>query len=169
MRRARGFTLVELLVVISIAALLAGVAVERFLRYQELGERAAVEQSLAAINVALTMKFAAWITLGNPGGIEREVGSNPVNLLARPPENYLGELYAPDVRTLDKRSWYFDRASGELVYLPNRRRYFSAAPEIPDQLRFRIALTPGRNVPGEPRELPQPFIAAVTPFVWDVE
>ena len=167
--RARGFTLVELLVVISIAALLAGVALERFMRHQELGERVAVEQNLAAINVALTMKFAAWVTLGNPAGIEREVGKNPVHLLARPPENYLGELYAPDVRTLEKRSWHFDRESGELVYVPNRRRYFSAAAELPDKLRFRVALTPGRNVPGEPRELPQPFIATLTPFVWEIE
>lgn len=167
--RSRGFTLVELLVVTSIAAVLFGVALERFMRYQELGERVAVEQNIAAMNVALTMKFAAWITLGNPAGIEREIGKNPVNLLARPPENYLGELFAPDVRTLPKRSWYFDRETGEMVYLPHRRRYFSPIAEPPERLRFRVALTPGRNVPGEPRELPQPFIAVVAPFVWEIE
>ena len=62
--RARGFTLIELLVVVCVVALLFGVGLERLLRYQELAERTAVEQNLAAINVALTSKFAALIAAG---------------------------------------------------------------------------------------------------------
>jgi general secretion pathway protein G len=167
--RKRGFTLIELLIVISIVAILLGVALERLLRYQEMGERAAVQQNVAAINTALNMKFAAYIVRGRPAAIENEVGKNPVGLLSRPPENYLGELYSPDIKSLPRSSWYFDRASGELVYLPNRRRYLSGGDGPPNILRFRVALTEVRNQPGEPRELPQPFIAANPPFKWVID
>jgi len=167
--RNRGFTLIELLIVISIVAILFGVGLERLLRYQEMGERAAVEQNVGAINTALNMKFASYVVLGRPAAIENEAGKNPIDLLARPPENYLGELYSPDIKSLPRSSWYFDRASRELVYLPNRRRYLSAGDGPPNMLRFRVALTAVRNEPGEPRELPQPFIAANPPFKWVID
>ena len=167
--RNRGFTLIELLIVVSIVALLFGVALERLLKYQEMGERAAVEQNVAAMNTALNMKFAAYVVRGRPAAIENEVGKNPISLLARPPENYLGELYSPDIKSLPRTSWYFDRASHELVYLPNRRRYLSSGDGAPDMLRFRVALTEVRHVADEPRELPQPLIVANPPFRWHIE
>jgi len=167
--RNRGFTLIELLIVISIVAILFGVGLERLLRYQEMGERAAVEQNVGAINTALNMKFAAYIMLGRPGAIENEAGKNPIGLLARPPENYLGELYSPDMNSLPRSSWYFDRASGELVYLPNRRRYLSAGDGPPNMVRFRVALTEVRSELGEPRELAQPFVAVNPPFRWVID
>lgn len=168
--RSRGFTLIELLVVISIVALLFGVALDRLLRVQELGERAAMEQNIAAINSALILKFGAYVTSGHPEKIAGEVNKNPVQLLARPPQNYLGELFAPDPNSLPRGSWYFDRQSGDLVYLPDRTRYLdTAGSNRPDELHFRVALTEGRNEPGEPRELPQPFIAASPPFTWKIE
>jgi general secretion pathway protein G len=167
--RNRGFTLIELLVVIAIVAVLFGVALERLLKYQEMGEQAAVEQNVAAISTALNMKFASYVVRGRPAAIESEVGKNPIDLLARPPQNYLGELDAPDVKSLPRASWYFDRASLELVYLPNRRRYLSSGDGAPDMLRFRVALTEVRNKPDEPRQLPQPFIAANPPFKWVIE
>jgi general secretion pathway protein G len=167
--RSRGFTLIELLVVVSIVAILFGVGLERLLRYQEMGERAAVEQNVAAMNTALNMKFAAYVVRGRPAAIENEVGKNPINLLTRPPEGYLGELYSPDIKSLPRSSWYFDRASHDLVYLPNRRRYLSAGDGPPDTLRFRVGLTEVPNEPDEPRQLPQPFIAANPPFKWVID
>jgi prepilin-type N-terminal cleavage/methylation domain-containing protein len=167
--RHRGFTLIELLIVISIVAVLFGVGLERLLRYQEMGERAAVEQNVAAINVALNMKFAAYVVRGRPAAIQSEVGKNPVGLLARSPENYLGELFSPDIKSLPRGSWYFDLSNGDLVYLPNRRRYLSSGDGPPEALRFRVVLAPVRSEPGEPHELPQPFIAANPPFKWVID
>ena len=167
--RKRGFTLIELLIVISIVAILFGVALDRLLRYQEMGERAAVQQNVAAINTALNMKFAAYVVRGRPAAIENEAGKNPIGLLARPPENYLGELFSPDIKTLPRGSWYFDVASADLVYLPNRRRYLSSGEGPPEALHFRVVLSPVRNDPGEPRELPQPLIAANPPFKWVID
>jgi general secretion pathway protein G len=168
--RSGGFTLIELVVVICVVALLFGIALDRLLRFQELAERTAVEQNLAAINVALTSKFAALIAAGRGDAIAGEVGANPVNLLARPPENYLGELYSPPPDSLAARSWHFDRQSGDLVYTPGRTRYL-VAPQQENGLRFRVMLTePARSAGAVPlRELRQPYIAARSAYRWAIE
>lgn len=169
MKPARGFTLIELIIVICVVALLFGIALDRLLRYQELGERAALQQNVAALNTALALRFAAYVVMGAPQRIAEEVGRNPVQLLARPPENYLGEFTSADPQTLSRPCWYFDGAAGDLVYLPARRRYWSGAGGAPDAIRFRVGMTAGDSTPGEPRVLPQPFVAANPPFKWEIE
>ena len=169
MSRARGFTLIELIVVICIVAVLFGVALDRLQRYQELAERVAMERNLAAMNLALTLKFASLVTSGRVAEIEKEAGTNPVRLLARPPDNYLGELYAPDPATIAEGSWFFDRQAGDLVYVPSRTRYLSFPRESPGRLHFRIFLTDPSREPGAPKELPQPFVGPVRPFGWVIE
>ena len=167
--RASGFTLIELIIVVCVVAVTFGVALDRLLRYQEMGERAVVEQNIAAINTALTMKFAAYVAGGNADAAKSEAGGNPVHLLARPPQNYLGELYAPETSLLERQSWYFDRQSREFVYLPQRRRYLSTESGAPEKLRFRVFVSEPQAAPGQPRELPMPFIAPVEPFAWTIE
>lgn len=166
----RGFTLIELVVVVCIVALLFGIALDRLLRYQELGERTAMEQNVAAMNVALTMKFAALVAQGRGSAIEKEVGANPVELLARTPENYLGPLYAPDAETLPRRSWYFDRLSGDLVYVPGRTRYLTEPADAHQGLRFRVTLTDPPARPDEGlREIRQATVRARQPYVWNFD
>jgi len=160
----RGFTLVEVAVVIVVVALLIGIALDRLLRYQELGEKAAMEQNLAAINTALTMRFATLVIAGRGREIEKEAGANPVRLLARPPQNYLGALYAPVPEALESRSWYFDRASGDLVYMPGRTRYLTEPADAEKGLHFRVELSEAANA-----ELRQPFIRARKPYRWVIE
>jgi prepilin-type N-terminal cleavage/methylation domain-containing protein len=167
--RRRGFTLIELTVVICIVAVLAVVLLERLMRIQELAEKTAMEQNLAAINVALTMKFAALVTARRGREISREVGANPVDLLARPPQNYLGELAKVDAGSLPPRSWYFDRDSGDLVYIPGRTRFLTEPLDAPSGLRFRVMLTePSQRAGQAPLdELAQPFIRPVVAYRWD--
>ncbi len=168
--RARGFTLVELVVVVCIVAILFGLALDRLTRYQELGERTAMELNIAAINVALAMKFAALVAAGRGAAIEKEAGANPVELLARAPENYLGALYAPPAESLPRRSWYYDRASGDLVYVPSRTRYLSQPPDAVSGLRFRVALLEPSSRPEEGlRELRQAVIRPRQAYSWDIE
>ena len=161
---ARGFTLTELIVVICIVALLGTVLIERLMRIAELAEKTAMEQNLAAINVALTLKFAALVTKQRGREIAREVGANPIELLARPPENYLGELARPDPASLSAPSWYFDRDAGELVYVPARSRFLDA----PSGLRFRVMLSEPSPRAGQAPldEIPQPFIRPVAAYRW---
>ena len=168
--KARGFTLVELIVMVCLVAILFGLALDRLTRYQELGERTAMEQNLAAINVALTMKFAALVVAGRGAAIEKEVGANPVDLLARAPENYLGALYAPGTDSLPRQSWYYDRQSGDLVYLPGRTRYLSQPPDAASGLRFRVALVePSARKDEGLRELRQAVIRPRQPYAWDID
>lgn len=165
-----GFTLIELIIVICVVAVTFGVALERLLRYQEMGERAAMVQNLAAINTALTLKFAAYVTSGRPDAIRDELGRNPIELLARAPQNYLGELYAPRPESLERASWYFDRESRELVYLPNRRRFLSTDAGPPEKIRFRVVISePAAVGASQLRELPLPFVVPTEPFVWEIE
>jgi general secretion pathway protein G len=169
MRAARGFTLIELVVTVCIVAMLFGVALDRLLRYQEVGERAAMEQNLAAINVALTMKFAALVVAGRAQAIEKEVGANPVDLLARPPENYLGSLHAPVADSLPRRSWYFDSASGDLVYVPSRSRYLTFPPDAESGLRFHVVLSdPSPREDEGLTELRQATIRPRQPYQWQI-
>jgi len=166
---ARGFTLIELVIVVCVVAVLFGIALDRLLRYQELGERAALQQNVAALNTALALRFAAYVAMGAPQRIAEEVGRNPIHLLVRPPENYLGELAAADPKMLPRPSWYFDAPAGELVYLPSRRRYWTGSSGAPDAIRFRVGMTAGESGPGEPKVLPQPFVAANPPFKWEID
>jgi prepilin-type N-terminal cleavage/methylation domain-containing protein len=168
--KPRGFTLIELLVVICIVALLFGIALDRLMRFQELGERTAMEQNVAAINVALTMKFAALVASGRGQAIEKELGANPVELLARAPENYLGPLFMPPADLLPPRSWYYDRASGDLVYVPGRTRYLTEPSDATNGLRFHVVLSaaPARGVEAV-TELRQAFIRPRAPYRWVIE
>jgi prepilin-type N-terminal cleavage/methylation domain-containing protein len=166
----RGFTLIELVVVICVVALLFAVALDRLTRFQELGERAALEQNLAAINVALTMKFAALVAAGRGHAIEKELSENPVDLLARPPENYLGALFTPPAELLPARSWYYDRASAELVYVPGRTRYLSEPPDAASGLRFHVVLSdPSPRAAQGVVELRQAFIRPRRPYRWSID
>jgi hypothetical protein len=160
----------ELVVVICVVALLFTIALDRLMRFQELGERTAVEQNIAAINVALTMKFAALVASGRGQAIEKELLANPVDLLARPPENYLGALYAPPPEQLPARSWYFDRESGDLVYMPGRVRYLTAPPDAANGLRFKVALTdPSPRQDEGVTEIRQAVIRPKQPYRWVIE
>jgi prepilin-type N-terminal cleavage/methylation domain-containing protein len=169
MKSSRGFTLIELTVVICIVAVLFYAALDRLFRYQELGERAALQLNLAAVNTALALRFAAYVTMGKPEAIEQEAIRNPIAFLARPPQNYLGELFAPDVGQLPRQSWYFDARSSELVYVPQRARHLRSGPGQPEALRFKIIFTPAENEPGKPRVLSQPLIVPEPPFTWEIE
>lgn len=141
------------------------------MRYRELAERTVLEQNLAALNTALTFKFAALVAAGRPDAIRNEVGRNPVDLLARPPAEYLGELFAPAPETLPRPSWYFDRSTGELVYLPAQARFLTYPVDAAKGLRFRVALTKSAARPGEVvlRELAQPYIEPVVPYRWALD
>jgi general secretion pathway protein G len=168
--KARGFTLIELMVVVCIVALLFAVALDRLMRFQELGERTAMEQNIAVINVALAMKFAALVASGRGQSIEKELAANPVELLARPPENYLGALFTPPAELLPPRSWYFDRASGDLVYVPGRTRYLTEPPGATNGLRFGVVLSDASPRGGEGvTELRQAFIRPRTPYRWSID
>jgi hypothetical protein len=115
------------------------------------------------------MKFAALVAGGRGQLIENELAANPVDLLARPPENYLGALYAPPPETLPARSWYYDKESGDLVYVPGRTRYLTEPPKAAEGLHFRVVLTDPSPRQEEVSELRQAFIRPKQPYRWNFD
>ena len=90
-RHGRGFTLLELLVVLSIIAVLATAGLERFWHLQEQAEHAAMEQSLLGLKFALRIQVATASAAQDPARLHRLAAGNPFDWLEERPANYAGE------------------------------------------------------------------------------
>jgi prepilin-type N-terminal cleavage/methylation domain-containing protein len=87
---ARGFTLIELVVVICILGVLAAVGVPKYVDMRKQAESAAVESTIGALQAALSLHVAQQAAARQP-----IVAHNPFTDLAVAPKNYAGEF--PDV------------------------------------------------------------------------
>lgn len=138
--RGRGFSLFELLVVIVIVSVLVVVAISRLLALQVDAERVVMESTVGAIRSGLGIKVAESIVKQKVAALPAYEASNPMNLLAEVPGNYLGELTEADPYTLEKGSWYFDKPTQTLIYLVDHTGYFSGGMDNPPRARFKIRL-----------------------------
>ena len=165
--RSRGFSLLELAIVVAIVAVLITVALDRLLRYAELAERAAMEQSVSAMKSALGLRFAALYLRGRVGSIQALPEENPMDWLAERPPGYLGELWQPALATLERPSWYFDRARKQLVYVPLRTRYLVTGKENDPRISYRVIVDfgPGPDS-GAAAELRRLGIEPSQPYNW---
>jgi len=94
-RAVPGFTLIELIIVICIVALCAGLLLERLRFYQEAAEKAAMEYNVGAVKSALQLRVAALLVRGEERKIESLARINPIDWLMEPPPGYRGEFRAP--------------------------------------------------------------------------
>lgn len=136
----RGFSLFELLVVIVIVSILMVIAISRLLALQVDAERVVMESTAGALRSALGIKVAESIVKHKIAGLPAYEGSNPMNLLAEVPGNYLGEMEGTDPHALEKGSWYFDKLAKSLVYIVDNTGYFSGGMDDPPRARFRVRL-----------------------------
>ena len=137
-RRARGFSLLELVIVIVLISVLIAVAIDRLLALKAVAERTAVEQIVGTMRSALVIRFAE-LAAGNrlPEAVKL-VGSNPMLLLSERPHSYVGELFAPDPAEIPPGHWYFDTREKLLCYLVESADYFHSELAGPARLRFSI-------------------------------
>ncbi len=146
--RPKGFTLLELIVVVCIIAILGSVLMNRIWFYQEQAERAAMEQVGAALQSALTLQYGKLMLRGK----EKEAGvlatENPMSWLAKKPANYEGEFYNPTPQSAAPGSWIFDLKTRELVYLVDRSEYFTPGKDGVKWVRYRVNLV-YEDAPGE--------------------
>lgn len=137
----RGFSLIELLVVIIIISILMVLAIQRLLALQVDAERVVMESTVGALRSAIGIKVAEKIVRQKINDLAALEDSNPMNLLAEVPRNYLGEIGGEtDPYTLEKGSWYFDTTARTLVYLVDNTGYFSGGVEDPPRARFKVRL-----------------------------
>jgi len=141
--RARGFTLVELVVVVIAIGILAGLLLERVLPLIGRAERVAFEQVQSQIQSALLLEAAERVTRGESATLAELAGANPMALLLKPPGNYLGALDRPEPASLPRRIWYFDARERRLVYRPGRRAGFEPLEGPADRIELRVAFVYG--------------------------
>lgn len=135
-----GFTLFELIVVVCIVAVTAGVLLNRLRVYEEAAEKALMEQTAAAIKSALRMRAAAYLISGRDAEIEELRNENPVSWLQERPDNYAGEFYADAYARVRPGSWYFDLGRRDLVYVVNLGAHFVPGPDRRKWVRYHVKI-----------------------------
>lgn len=139
-RCMRGFSLLELVIVIAIISLLMSVFLERVWYYQEMAEKTAMEEDAGAIQNALSMQYGKHYLRGNQDEISRLATENPVKWLQRLPKNYAGEFYDPTPNSVSPGSWVFDLRKHELIYVPNSTEHFEPGADGKKWIRFHVRI-----------------------------
>lgn len=136
---SRGFSLLELLIVMVIISVLTIVAIDRLLRLRFEAERVMVDSMLSGLKSALYIEFAGAAARGRPDALAAKAGDiNPMKLLAERPETYAGEYAAADPASVAPGSWYFDTRERHLVYVPRFPEQLVTALPGPPRARFRV-------------------------------
>lgn len=167
---SRGFTLIELIIVIIIIMVLMGLFLNRALFYQEQAEKTAMEQVAGAIQSALTMQYGQIMTRGKPSDTAALAQDNPMNWLQRRPGNYSGEFYDPTPLAVAAGNWVFDLKSRELIYVLHNTHYFKPGKDGKKWIRFHVAVSyEASRLPslqGTPPELTGILFKPVEPYSW---
>jgi general secretion pathway protein G len=137
-RKGSGFSLLELVIVIVLISVLLAVAIERLLAMKAMAERSAIEQVVGTMRSAITIRLAELAIRGKLSDATSLAGTNPMLLLSERPQNYLGELFAPNPASLAAGHWYFDSRDGVLCYLVESADYFQSGLPGPARVRFSI-------------------------------
>jgi len=135
MQRSRGFSLVEMLVVVIAIGLLAGALLDRVLPLIGRAQRTAFVQVRVDLQTALLLEAAERITRGEAATLPTLANANPMTLLLTPPANYVGSFARPP-DDVPAASWYFDEHSRRLVYCVGRYTRFDAQGGPPGRIEL---------------------------------
>jgi type II secretory pathway pseudopilin PulG len=170
MRKQRGFTLLELVILIAIIVTLMGLFMNRFMYYQEQAEKTAMEQVSGAIQSALVMQYGQILTRGKPSDVAALAQDNPINLLQKAPHNYAGEFYDPTPLSVPPASWMFDLKTRDLIYVLGEGNYFKPGNDGRKWIRFHVALSYTKSLlpsmHDKSAELTGLLFQPVEPYTW---
>lgn len=133
----KGYTFLELLIVIIIISILIAVALNRYSKLLVDVERTSMQHDLGVMRSAIGMQVAEHFLAGDMDGLASLVNSNPMDLLAEVPRNYIGNISRQEPEELEEGSWYFDTDLHALIYLVINDRYFESELK-PARARFKI-------------------------------
>lgn len=136
----RGFTLFELIVVVTIIVVLMGVLYNRVQFYQEQAEKTAMEQVAGVIQSALTMQYGEILTRGKPSDVAALAQDNPMKWLQKWPRNYSGEFYDPTPKAVASGNWMFDLRSRDLIYVVRIGNNFKPGRDGKNWIRFHVVV-----------------------------
>jgi prepilin-type N-terminal cleavage/methylation domain-containing protein len=138
-RGKRGFSLLELLIVVIIISVLLVVAVDRLLALRFEAERVGMQSVVGALRSALYIEFAAHAARGKTDAVAVAAeGANPMLNLSEKPDNYAGEFYGPDSARFEPGTWYFDTRERALVYVVRFPEQFVTALAGTPRVRFAV-------------------------------
>jgi len=157
--RTRGFSLLELVVSLTLVAVLVGVFLDRALYYREQAEKSAMEQVAQDLQSSVNLRVAELALENRFGELATLAAENPMELLARPPRNYRGLLPGSGVQEVVTGNWYFDKTSKEVVYFIDLGENFTPDENGRKRVAWHIVLVPGeRGLPQWARfELVRPY------------
>lgn len=138
-RHIRGFTLLELVIVVVIIGILIGAALDRLLPLVGRAQRAAFLDVQRQLQSSLFLAAAERITSGEAATIPELAAANPMTLLLAPPPNYVGPLAGGDEDDVPRASWYFDELRGRLAYRVGRYTRFTAHDGPADRIELAVA------------------------------
>jgi len=138
-RYSRGFSLLELVVVVVAVAILMGVALDRLLPLVGRAQRAAFLDVQRELQSSLLLEAAERITSGEAATLPELAGANPMALLLQPPANYVGPIVAPADSAIPPATWYFDAQAGTLGYRVGRHTRFAAKDGPSDRIELKVA------------------------------
>lgn len=171
-KSSRGFTLIEMVVVVTIVAILYTVFLNRVWFYQERAEKAAMVEIEGALQSALVMQYGRLLVRGRESEITGLAQENPMKWLQKIPRNYAGEFYDPQPDSVEPGSWVFDLKTRELIFILNRADYFIPGKDGQKWIRFRVRLMyepalPALGKRGKPyKELAGTLFEPVEPYRW---
>ncbi|SDE03153.1 prepilin-type N-terminal cleavage/methylation domain-containing protein [Desulfuromonas thiophila] len=171
MRNAKGFTLIELVVVLVVLSLLAAVAVPKFIEVTKQAEASAVKGVLGSLRSALSLRMAQGLSTGadlslwaSTGGTAGERLYPMDDLLLEKPETYLGIIAGSEQRGY----WYDDADNHEVVYVFKNDDVISGGSgATPKKLRFRIARVDNDGVVDGPGPTAGLMLAAAQTYSWN--
>ena len=137
--KQRGFTLLELVVVIIVISILGLFAIDRLFAIRIAAEQAAVKQVVGIIKSALGLEVARLALDGNLSSVAKLDKTNPVTLLSQKPNNYIGEKDGSN-QVIEPGVWYFDKKQKALIYNVIYKENFSTPlkgfPRIQHQIKL---------------------------------
>lgn len=165
--RQSGFTLFELVVVITIISILAWLFMERVPYYQERAEKFAMEQMAGAMQSALLLQYGKLaVRAAKDDEMQKLAIENPMDWMQRKPENYAGEFYDPAPNAVPGGKWIFDLKSRDMIYLLDRSDYFRPGGDGKKWIRFHVRLGYETDQDGQKKELVSTLIEPVEPYHW---
>ena len=135
--QAHGFSMLELLVVIIIISVLLAIALDRLMKLQVVAERAAMENIVGHLQSAISLTIGEHIAKDKIPDLDKYINSNPMELLADAPVNYLGS-FAETPKNIETTSWWYDTTSKSLVYHVGNPEYFQSEGQENGVAKFKI-------------------------------
>ena len=137
---------------------------DRAVYYQELAEKAAMEQVAMDVRSSVNLRVAELALENRFAELRTLAVQNPMDLLARKPQNYLGVLNNPDAASVPPGNWYYDGSSREVVYNLDLGRYFAPDEHGRKRVAWRVALAQGSA--GKPDTPQWARLELVKPYRW---